>query len=93
VASCHGYVPFDRWILHTLHSADTNTCGEHLPVEVIVEKLQAANLCRAEALSGYTGKRGYKVDYRGLSWMLLAGTWGSQSSGFHFFNAFMSSLS
>ncbi len=56
-----------------LHSADTNTCGEHLPVEVILEKLQAANLCRAEALSGYTGKRGYKVDYRGLSWMLLAG--------------------
>jgi len=49
-----------------LHSVDTDTSGEHLPVEVIVEKLQAANLRRAEALSGYTGKRVYKVNYRGF---------------------------
>ncbi len=60
VASRHGYVPFDRWMLHTVAFADTNTSADHLPVEVIVEKLQAANLCRAEALSGYTGKRVYK---------------------------------
>jgi hypothetical protein len=49
-----------------LHPAVTNSSGEHLPVEVIVEKLQAANLRRAELLSGYTGKRIYKVDYQGF---------------------------
>ena len=48
------------------YSADTNTSGDYLPVDVIVEKLQAANLRRAEALGGYTGKRFYKVDYRGF---------------------------
>ena len=49
-----------------LHPADTNSSGEHLPVEVIVENLQAANLRRAETLCGYTGKRVYKVNYRGF---------------------------
>jgi hypothetical protein len=49
-----------------LHSVDTDTSTEHLPVDVIVEKLQAANLRRTEALSSYTGKRVYKVAYRGF---------------------------
>jgi len=49
-----------------LHPADTDSSGEHLPVEVIVEKLQAANSRRAEALRGYTGQRVYKVAYRGF---------------------------
>ena len=35
-----------------MHAVDPNTSGE-LPVEVIVEKMQAANLLRAEALLGY----------------------------------------
>jgi hypothetical protein len=37
-----------------------------LPVEVIVEKLQAANARRAAALQGYRGKRTYKLNYQGF---------------------------
>jgi len=50
-----------------LYPAGTNTNVEQLSAEVIVEKLRAADLRRAEALRGYTGKRVYKVDYRGFS--------------------------
>jgi len=48
-----------------MHAFDPNTRGEP-PVEMIVEKLQAANLLRAQALLGYSGRRVYKVDYRGF---------------------------
>jgi len=48
-----------------VRAVDPNPSGE-LPVEVIVEKMQAANLLRAEALLGYSGRRVYKVDYRGF---------------------------
>lgn len=49
-----------------LCQADASTNRDYLPAEVIVEKLQDANTRRAEALRGYTGKRVYKVDYRGF---------------------------
>ena len=48
-----------------MRAVDANTSGEP-PVEVIVEKMQAANLLRAEALLGYSGRRVYKVDYHGF---------------------------
>ena len=48
-----------------MRAVDPNTNGEP-SVEVIVEKMQAANLRRAEALLGYSGRRVYKVDYRGF---------------------------
>ncbi len=38
----------------------------HLSADVIIEKLQAADQCRADALQGYTGKRVYTVDYHGF---------------------------
>jgi len=49
-----------------LYSVDTDTRTEHLPVDLIIEKLQAANLRRTDALSSYTGKRVYKLAYRGF---------------------------
>jgi len=48
-----------------MRAVDANTSGAP-PVEVIVEKMQAANLLRAEALLGYSGRRVYKVDYHGF---------------------------
>jgi hypothetical protein len=48
-----------------IYAVDPNTSGQP-SVEVIVEKMQAANLQRAEALLGYSGRRVYKVDYRGF---------------------------
>lgn len=38
-----------------------------LSAEAIVNKMQGANLLRAEALHSYTGRRLYKVDYRGFA--------------------------
>jgi len=48
-----------------MRAADPNTSGEP-SVEVIVEKMQAANLRQAETLLSYSGRRVYKVDYRGF---------------------------
>jgi hypothetical protein len=48
-----------------MHAVDSNTSGEP-PVEIIAEKMQAANLHRAAALLGYSGRRIYKLDYRGF---------------------------
>jgi len=48
-----------------VRAVDTNASSEP-SVDVIVEKMQAANLLRAEALLGYSGRRVYKVDYHGF---------------------------
>jgi len=49
-----------------LHSANASPNPDNLTADVIVEKLQAADLRRAKALRSYTGKRAYKLDYRGF---------------------------
>jgi len=48
-----------------VRAVDPNASSEP-SVEVIVEKMQAANLLRAEVLVGYSGRRVYKVDYHGF---------------------------
>ena len=48
-----------------VRAVDPNASGEP-SVEDIVEKMQAANLLRADALLGYSGRRVYKVDYHGF---------------------------
>lgn len=49
-----------------LRAADSPPLPDSLSAEAIIEKLQAADQCRAEALHSYTGKRLYTVDYRGF---------------------------
>jgi len=49
-----------------LQSIDINSATPELSADAIVEKLQAANLRRAESLRAYTSRRTYTVDYHGF---------------------------
>jgi hypothetical protein len=59
-----GLLVFGYWTLGQAAGEDADATP--LSAEAIVNKMQAANLRRAEALHGYTGRRLYKVDYRGF---------------------------